>query len=218
MSRSRAASDPRPGDLLRGLPPRPSSGRGRSCAEAAAGHAGTPRWSGSEALGTEARRFVLDDRVWCGSAAPTEPGVAAVADGKPVPVPHLHGLGPRRRVRRRLPTAGAASWSTSDRHTTRQLRTKLAEEYNDVARQAIRLVRRTRLGRTADRAAALSELASKFPGIDLVGSVWRVRGTGLRNAAVDIPLAEIRASQVPGLFDPADQTRMCPVRRAVESA
>lgn len=106
----------------------------------------------------------------------------------------------------------------SGRKTAAQMRAKLAEEYNDVATIALRLVGRTRRGSAASRAAARAELSSRFPGLALVGTTWRIQGTGLRGVAVDIPLSLLRASQIPGMFDPADRAHLYPVRRAAESA
>lgn len=106
----------------------------------------------------------------------------------------------------------------SGRKTAAEMKAKLAEEYNDVALVALRLVQRTRRGTAAARAAARTELATRFPGVVHVGSVWRIRGTGMLNVAVDIPLALLRPSQVPGLFDPSNPSHLYPVRRAVESS
>jgi hypothetical protein len=91
----------------------------------------------------------------------------------------------------------------SGRKTAAEMRAKLAEEYNDVARRAIRLTRAARRGAPAARAAAKLELATRFPGVVLDGTTWKVRGTGLRGVAVDEPLKLLRPSQIPGLFDPA---------------
>ncbi len=106
----------------------------------------------------------------------------------------------------------------SGRKTTAQMRAKLAEEYNDVAMIAMRLVQRMRRGTAAARAAARAELATRFPDVVQVGSVWRIRGTGMLSVAVDIPLGRLRASQIPGLFDPSSPGHLYPVRRAAESA
>jgi hypothetical protein len=106
----------------------------------------------------------------------------------------------------------------SGHKTAHQMRSKLAEEYNDVGLIALRLVRRTQRGRSADRAAARSELATRFPGVVDVGGTWRIRGTGLLGIAVDIELKLLRASDIPGLRDPRDMSRMYPVIRPAESA
>lgn len=106
----------------------------------------------------------------------------------------------------------------SGHKTEAQMRAKLAEEYNDVATIALRLVQRTRRGTSAERAAARTELASRFPGLVEVSGKWRARGSGLLSVPVDQELKLLRASEIPGLRDPRDTTRMYPVRRAVESA
>src|SRR5262249_49699528 len=106
----------------------------------------------------------------------------------------------------------------SGRRTAAQMKAKLAEEYNDVAIIALRLVQHTKRGSSAARAAARAELAGKFPAVREVGGVWRIRGAGMFNVPVDIPLAFMRPGQMPGLFNPADPTHLYPVRRPVESA
>jgi hypothetical protein len=105
----------------------------------------------------------------------------------------------------------------SGHKTSRQMRAKLAEEYNDVARIALRLVQKTRRGPAAARAAARTELSTRFH-VVLVAGKWRIQGTGLRGVHVDDELKLLRASDIPGLQDPADTTRMYPVRRPIESA
>jgi hypothetical protein len=106
----------------------------------------------------------------------------------------------------------------SGRKTAQQMQAKLAEEYNDVAMIALRLVGRTKRGSTADRTLARAELATRFPEVIEVASTWRILGTGLFGISVDIPLARLRASAVPGFRDPRDTTVMFPVRRPAESA
>jgi hypothetical protein len=105
----------------------------------------------------------------------------------------------------------------SGHKTARQMRGKLAEEYNDVARIALRLVQSTKRGPAAARAAARTELSTRFH-VVLVAGKWRIQGTGLRGVHVDDELKLLRASDIPGLQDPADMSRMYPVRRPSESA
>jgi hypothetical protein len=95
-----------------------------------------------------------------------------------------------------------------------QLRNKLADEYNQVADQALRLVHR------ADRgdAAAAAQMATDFPNVHKVGSVWRVQGTTDDGVAVDIELRRIHGSEVLGPHDPSDPSKLYPVRRPIESA
>ena len=91
----------------------------------------------------------------------------------------------------------------SGRKTDADMRAKLAEEYNDVANMALLLVQRTKPGRSAaTRAAARTELASKFPGVVQVGGRWRVVGNGIFDLPVDIPLSRLRASQIPACSTP----------------
>jgi hypothetical protein len=106
----------------------------------------------------------------------------------------------------------------SGRKTAADMRAKLAEEYNDVALMALRLVQKTKRGSGSARTAARAEIAAEFPGVRQVSGKWRVVGTGIFDLPVDIPLTLLRPSQIPGLFDPGDPTKMFPVRRPVESA
>jgi hypothetical protein len=101
----------------------------------------------------------------------------------------------------------------SGRKTEAQMRAKLAEEYNDVATTALRLVRRARQG----SASARDELRGKF-GVTEVGGQWRIRGTGLQGVAVDQELRLLRPSDIPGLYAPSTPGVMYPVRRPSESA
>jgi hypothetical protein len=101
----------------------------------------------------------------------------------------------------------------SGRKTSAQLRAKLATEYNDVADMAIALTRR------ADRGdqAAEDALRDEFPRVVKDGGQWRVRGTAW-TVPVDIELRRIRGDEVVGPHNPADPTRLYPVRRPIESA
>ena len=102
----------------------------------------------------------------------------------------------------------------SGRKTAAQLRAKLAEEYNDVADMALRLAGR------ADRgdATASADMATRFPNVKKVGAEWRVQGTTDDGVAVDLELRRIHGTDVVGPHDPADPSRMYPVRRPIESA
>jgi hypothetical protein len=105
----------------------------------------------------------------------------------------------------------------SGQKTSRQMREKLAEEYNDVALIALRLVNRTASRNKTTREAAKTDLATRFPSVVKVGTVWRIQGTGMLGVAVDLPLALLRASQIPGLFDPRDPKHLFPVKGPIES-
>jgi hypothetical protein len=106
----------------------------------------------------------------------------------------------------------------SGRKTEVQMRQKLAEEYNDVATIALRLVQRTKRGKPAARTSARAELATRFPAVVDDAGTWRVRGTGMLSVAVDMPLKLLRASDVPGFFDPRDRSRLFAIKRPIESA
>ncbi|WP_421735228.1 hypothetical protein [Cellulomonas sp.] len=106
----------------------------------------------------------------------------------------------------------------SGRRTHAEMRGKLAEEYNDVARIVLALVRRTGRGSAASRTAARTELGARFPDVVQVAGAWRVVGTGMLGVAVDMPLRLLRPADVPGLFDPSSPGVLYRVRRAAESA
>ena len=101
----------------------------------------------------------------------------------------------------------------SDRKTEAQMRAKLAEEFNDVATKALRLVRRARAGSASARTALRDDF-----GVNEIGGVWRMQGTGLQNVAVDDELRLLRPSAIPSLFAPDTPGVMYPVRRPIESA
>jgi hypothetical protein len=105
----------------------------------------------------------------------------------------------------------------SGRKTARQMRAKLAHEYNDVAGIALRLVAQTRSGSSSARARAEDQLRTRFPNVHRVGSEWRIQGTNLEGVVVDEVLREIRPHEVIGLYDPVDPTQMYQVRRPAES-
>jgi hypothetical protein len=102
----------------------------------------------------------------------------------------------------------------SGRKSPGELRSKLAEEYNDVVDMA------TPIARRADRgdAAATTDIAARFPNVHKVGTTWRVQGITDFGVAIDLELRHIRANDVVGPHDPGDPSRMYPVRRPIESA
>ena len=108
----------------------------------------------------------------------------------------------------------------SGRKTAAQLRAKLAEEFNDVARPALALIDKTKSKNKAVADDARATLASKYPRIKEVGGEWRVSGkAGLCSTVqIDEKLRLIKPGEVLGPKDPCDQTRMEPVQRPVESA
>jgi hypothetical protein len=97
----------------------------------------------------------------------------------------------------------------SGRKTDLQMRQKLAKEYNKVARKALRLVRKAENGDVAARA----KLKDDF-NVRKVGGRYCIIGTGGR---VEKELTTIKASDVPGLRDPEDISKMYLVVRPKES-
>ncbi|MDE2093734.1 MAG: DUF4157 domain-containing protein [Burkholderiales bacterium] len=108
--------------------------------------------------------------------------------------------------------------------TADEMRAKLAEEYNDVARQALRLVAKTQSRDKKANAAALADLTAKFPNVRQVGTDWRAQGVPglLKDSAcpktVDQKLREIKPSEVIGPKSPCDPAQMNEVERPIESA
>lgn len=108
--------------------------------------------------------------------------------------------------------------------TADEMRAKLAEEYNDVANKALGLVPKTKSTNKKVKAEAESELASKFPNVKQVGTVWKAQGVPglLKDSAcpktVDQELRQIKPSEVIGPKSPCDPTKMNEVERPIESA
>ncbi|CAG0950893.1 hypothetical protein BURK2_00192 [Burkholderiales bacterium] len=112
----------------------------------------------------------------------------------------------------------------SGRKTADEMRAKLAEEYNDVAKIALGVTARAQSKSAKTRNAALTELTTKFPALEEVSGKWRLRGTITTliiegcSVPVDQELRAIKGSEVIGLRDPRDTKKMYPVRRPIESA
>lgn len=108
----------------------------------------------------------------------------------------------------------------SGRKTADELRAKLAEEFNDVAKPALDLVAKTKSKNKKIADDARATLASKYPKIEEAGNEWRIRGSaGLcTSVQIDEKLRLIKASDVIGLKDPCDQSKLEAVQRPVESA
>jgi Domain of unknown function (DUF4157)/Protein-glutamine gamma-glutamyltransferase len=104
----------------------------------------------------------------------------------------------------------------SGERTAEQMHQKLADEYNEVARTALRLIARTGSKDAGVRTRAEAELGDRFPNVKRVGTEWRVQGA-FGSRSVDEPLREIRGNEVIGLKDPNDPTSMNWVRRPAES-
>ena len=113
----------------------------------------------------------------------------------------------------------------SGQKTSAQLKSKLAQEYNDVVNIALGIIRRTGRGSAAARAAAQTEMNTRFPNIRRVSGEWRVIGwlslfglaSGASRPYYNQPLRIIRANEVVGPKDPTNLSRMYFVRRPVES-
>jgi hypothetical protein len=112
----------------------------------------------------------------------------------------------------------------SGRKTGEQMRAKLAEEYNDVAKIALRLTARADSKAPKTQSAAQAELTLKFPKLQKVSDKWRLRGTITTliiescYVPVDQELRSIKGNEVIGLRDPRNIKKMYPVRRPIESA
>jgi hypothetical protein len=108
--------------------------------------------------------------------------------------------------------------------TADEMRAKLAEEYNDVANKALGLVAKTQSIDKKVKAAAQSDLATKFPNVKQVGVDWKAQGVPglLKDSAcpktVDEKLRQIKPSEVIGPKSPCDPTKMNEVERPIESA
>jgi hypothetical protein len=112
----------------------------------------------------------------------------------------------------------------SGRKKSAELRAKLAEEFNDVAKVAWALVEKTKSKDTKTHTQALSDLSKKFPNVKPVGSEWHIQGkSGLcTTKTVDEKLRPpdkpLKGSEVLGPRDPCDPSKMYPVDRPIESA
>jgi len=102
----------------------------------------------------------------------------------------------------------------SGRMTGPQLRNKLADEYNQVADQALALAHRADRG----NASAATQMATSFPNLHKVGSKWHVQGDTDFGQHVDIELRRIHGREVLGPHDPANPAQLYEVRRPIESA
>jgi hypothetical protein len=112
----------------------------------------------------------------------------------------------------------------SGRKTDAQMRAKLAEEFNDVARQALGLTARAESKDKKTAAAANAELARRFPDVKRVGADWRIVGVAPLakdmgcTVQVDEKLRTVKADEIPGLKNPCKPARLYEVRRPIESA
>jgi hypothetical protein len=108
----------------------------------------------------------------------------------------------------------------SGRKTARQMRAKLAEEFNDVARLALDVTSKTTAKDTKTATKAQADLAAKFRYVKQVSGDWRVVGAAklCPNVTVNEKLRLIKESDVLGPRDPCDPTKMYEVERPLESA
>jgi hypothetical protein len=103
--------------------------------------------------------------------------------------------------------------------TAKQMKDKLAEEFNDVAQKALGLVTQTRSSDKKVQTDARDELSKRFPKVKEDGSKWKIQGKeklcGKMN--VDLDLRQIKRDEVIGLKEPCDLTKLKEVQRPVES-
>ncbi len=108
--------------------------------------------------------------------------------------------------------------------TADDMRSKLAEEFNDVADKALGLVAKTKSPNKAAKTAAAGELSASFPRIKEVAGDWRVQGVpGLLSDSscsrtMDEKLRRIKPSEVLGPKSPCNPAQMNEVERPIESA
>lgn len=103
--------------------------------------------------------------------------------------------------------------------TTKQMNGKLAEEFNDVAKKALGLVKQTKSRDKKVQTDARDELSKRFPKVKEDGSEWKIQGKGklCKKTDVDLELREIKRDEVIGLKEPCDLTKLEEVQRPVES-
>jgi len=106
--------------------------------------------------------------------------------------------------------------------TAGMMRTKLAEEFNEVAGKALALTKQAKAKSKPTQAAASADLAARFPNVKQVGDEWRIQGVPdlIKGCAhnVDQKLREIKPDEVLGPKSPCDPTKMNEVERPIESA
>jgi hypothetical protein len=98
------------------------------------------------------------------------------------------------------------------------MRAKLADEYNQVVRMALPVVRRSESPDPATHASAEHELQTRFPHLRRLFTVNGPRWFIIHQADnIPVPLRPITAAQVVGLRDPDNLTRLNVVRRPAEA-
>lgn len=110
----------------------------------------------------------------------------------------------------------------SGHKTDGEMREKLAQEFNKVAGEALGLVAMTKSSKMKTVDAGAKGLFAKFPNVHPAGKEWHIQGTldlpGGCTRKLDEKLTKIKPSEVLGLRDPCDPTKMYPVERPIESA
>jgi hypothetical protein len=112
----------------------------------------------------------------------------------------------------------------SGRKTAAEMRAKLAEEFNDVARLTLSFTGRASSKDSKTATAATAELARRFPDVKLVGGEWRIVGVAplARDMGCTVQVNEklrlIKPDEVVGLRNPCHLTQLYSVRRPIESA
>jgi len=107
----------------------------------------------------------------------------------------------------------------SGEKTKTQMKEKLRDEFNKVARRALELVKKTKSPNKKTASDGQDEMTKLFPKITEDGGKWKIKGkSGLcKSVDVDMELREIKRDEVVGLKDPCDLTKLEEVQRPIES-
>lgn len=112
----------------------------------------------------------------------------------------------------------------SGRHTSKTMRAKLAEEFNEVVDVPIKLTKSAGSKDSKTATAATADLARRFPDVKLVGSEWHIVGDAPLakdmgcTVKVDEKLRRIGGDDVAGLRNPCNMKQLYTAWRPVESA
>ena len=106
----------------------------------------------------------------------------------------------------------------SGKNTKDTMKRKLAEEYNEVAQKADKVIKKTRSKSAPVAAAARQEMNKNFPRIQERNGEWRITGPS-HSKMFDDPLKTINPTdpELIGLRDPDDPSKMNFVKRPIES-
>lgn len=107
----------------------------------------------------------------------------------------------------------------SGEKTKNQMKDKLRDEFNEVARRAKDLVLKTKSTNKKTASDAKDEMAKRFPKITEDGGKWKIKGKSelCSTQDIDMELREIKRDEVVGLKDPCDLTKLEEVQRPIES-